>query len=213
MQKPQRQMPAQAGREVERPGEASPEIFSDEALFPRNATGDTGSALLQSALTTDNLRRVFKRVRANKEDAGVDGLNVNQSSRLLATAWLHIREQLMAGTYRPKSARWMTIPKPDGGERELGIATMTDRLFQQALLRKRPPSGQVFVFRGRRGDLIKVRRCTGDGLCLLCKRLKRGRFIWPQASSGSVSRAQLSMLVEGIDSGRPERALRAESAL
>ncbi len=49
-----------------------------------------------------------------------------------------------------------------------------------------PYSGHVFVFRGRRGDLIKVLWWSGDGLCLLAKRLERGRFVWPQADSGKV---------------------------
>ena len=71
----------------------------------------------------------------------------------------------------------------------------------QTALEENPFSGHVFVFRGRRGDLIKVLWWDGDGLCLLAKRLERGRFVWPQASSGRVSltRAQLSMLLEGID--------------
>jgi transposase len=66
-------------------------------------------------------------------------------------------------------------------------------------------SGQVFIFRGKRGDLIKVLWFDGDGLCLFAKRLERGRFIWPQATSETVSLtpAQLSMLLEGIDSRRP----------
>ena len=65
----------------------------------------------------------------------------------------------------------------------------------------------MFVFRGRRGDLIEVLWYDGDGLCLFAKRLERGRFVWPQAASGTVSltRAQLSMLLEGIDWRRPER--------
>ncbi len=68
-------------------------------------------------------------------------------------------------------------------------------------------SGQLFVFRGRRGDRIKVLWWDGDGLCLFAKRLERGRFVWPQATSGSVhlSGAQLSMLLEGIDWRRPQR--------
>jgi transposase len=74
-------------------------------------------------------------------------------------------------------------------------------------LEQTPFSGHVFVFRGRRGDLIKVLWYDGDGLCLFAKRLERGRFVWPQATSGTVSltRAQLSMLLEGIDWRRPER--------
>jgi hypothetical protein len=71
MQKAQRQMPANAGREAVGQGEAMPAAFSDEAFCPRHATGDTGSALLQAALTTENLRRAFKRVRSNKGAAGV----------------------------------------------------------------------------------------------------------------------------------------------
>ena len=67
--------------------------------------------------------------------------------------------------------------------------------------------GDVFVFRGRRGDLIKVLWADRDGLCLFAKRLERGRFVWPQASSGVVhlTPAQLSMLLEGIDWRRPVR--------
>ena len=139
MQKAQRQMPANAGREAEGPGEAMPDAFSDEAFCPRHETGGTGSALLEAALTTENLRRAFKRVRANKGAAGVDGLDINQTSQHLVTAWPRIREQLLAGTYRPSPVRRVTIPKPDGGERELGIPTVTDRLIQQALLQVLQP--------------------------------------------------------------------------
>jgi RNA-directed DNA polymerase len=139
MQKAQRQMPANAGREAVGQGEALAATSSDEAFCPRHATGGAGSALLQAALTTENLRRAFKRVRANKGAAGVDGLDINQTSRLLATAWPRIREQLLTGTYRPKPVRRVTIPKSDGGERELGIPTVTDRLIQQALLQVLQP--------------------------------------------------------------------------
>ena len=77
----------------------------------------------------------------------------------------------------------------------------------QTVLKETPFSGHVFVFRGRRGDLIKMLWWDGDGLCLFAKRLERGRFIWPQAEKGAVSlsRAQLSMLLEGIDWRRPIR--------
>lgn len=77
----------------------------------------------------------------------------------------------------------------------------------QTKLEQSPMSGQVFVFRGRRGDLIKVLWFDGDGLGLFSKRLERGRFVWPQATNGTVglTRAQLSMLLEGIDWRRPQR--------
>ena len=77
----------------------------------------------------------------------------------------------------------------------------------QTQLEKSAMSGQVFIFRGRRGDLVKLIWFDGDGLCLFCKRLERGKFVWPQATEGVVSltRAQLSMLLEGIDWRRPVR--------
>ena len=68
-------------------------------------------------------------------------------------------------------------------------------------------SGQLYVFRGRRGDRIKMLWFDGDGLCLFAKRLESGRIVWPQAASGTahLTPAQLSMLLEGIDWRRPHR--------
>jgi transposase len=84
----------------------------------------------------------------------------------------------------------------------------------QTVLEQNPYSGHVFVFRGKRGDLVKVLWWDGDGLCLFAKRLERGRFVWPQADKGlvSLSRAQLSMLLEGIDWRMPRRVHRPELA-
>jgi transposase len=84
----------------------------------------------------------------------------------------------------------------------------------QTTLAANPFSGHLFAFRGRRGDLIKLLWFDGDGLCLFAKRLERGRFVWPQASSSTVylSRAQLSMLLEGIDWRRPSRSWQPERA-
>jgi transposase len=77
----------------------------------------------------------------------------------------------------------------------------------QTALSAQPFSGHVFVFRGKRGDRIKLLWFSGDGLNLFYKRLERGKFIWPQAIKGSVhlTPAQLSMLLEGIDWGAPVR--------
>ena len=84
----------------------------------------------------------------------------------------------------------------------------------QTALEENPFSGQLFVFRGRRGDLVKLLWFDGDGLCLLAKRLERGRFVWPQAVNGTVtlSAAQLSMLLEGIDWRRPVKTWAPELA-
>lgn len=84
--------------------------------------------------------------------------------------------------------------------------TSLSSLVQNAL-DKNPLSGQVFLFRGRRGDLLKVLWHDGEGMCLFIKHLDRGKFVWPQATDGVVSltRAQLSMLCEGIDWRQPVR--------
>jgi transposase len=74
--------------------------------------------------------------------------------------------------------------------------------------------GHVFAFRGRRGDLVKLLWWTGDGMNLYAKRLERGRFVWPQAQSGTVhlSAAQLSMLLEGIDWRHPQHTWQPQHA-
>lgn len=134
-----RQMPGKPGRVPVADGEAVRASTSDEAIRPRCETGDTGSALLKAALTRENLQQAWKRVKANKGAAGVDGQDISETARYLQTAWPAIREQLLQGTYRPSPVRRVTIPKPDGGERELGIPTVTDRLIQQALLQVLQP--------------------------------------------------------------------------
>jgi len=139
MQQAKRQMSAQAERAGVAYGEAGRDPVSDEARCPRHDTKGTGSALLMAALTRENLRQAFKRVRANKGAAGVDGLDIDQTAHQLVSTWPTLREQLLRGTYRPSPVRRVTIPKPDGGERELGIPTVTDRLIQQALLQVLQP--------------------------------------------------------------------------
>jgi RNA-directed DNA polymerase len=85
------------------------------------------------------MQQAWKRVRSNKGAAGIDGLDIDQTADRLRSEWPVIREQLLSGTYRPQPVRRVTIPKPDGGERELGIPTVTDRLIQQALLQVLQP--------------------------------------------------------------------------
>ena len=84
----------------------------------------------------------------------------------------------------------------------------------QEVLQLDPFSGHLFVFRGRRGDLLKCLFWDTQGLVLYAKRLERGRFIWPQARDGAVSLtpAQLSMLLEGIDWRMPVRTWQPEMA-
>ncbi|MDK9723224.1 MAG: IS66 family insertion sequence element accessory protein TnpB [Rhodospirillales bacterium] len=87
-------------------------------------------------------------------------------------------------------------------------------MLVQSRLARDPFGGHVFVFRGRRGDLIKLLWWDGQGLCLFSKRLERGRFVWPSPADGvvSLSSAQLSMLLEGIDWRMPIRTWRPDVA-
>jgi transposase len=81
-------------------------------------------------------------------------------------------------------------------------------------LKRDPYGGHVFVFRGRRSDLIKIIWHDDQGMCLFSKRLERGRFIWPMTSEGvvTISAAQLGYLLEGIDWRAPQRTWRPEVA-
>ena len=84
----------------------------------------------------------------------------------------------------------------------------------QEALGRDPHGGDLFVFRGRRGDLIKVIWWDGQGACLFSKRLERGRFVWPSPSEGKlvIGAAQLAMLLEGIDWRMPRRTWRPLTA-
>ena len=103
----------------------------------------------------------------------------------------------------PASHIWIAAGITDMRRGFTGLSAMV-----QTTLEQNPFAGHVFVFRGRRGDLVKLLWYDGDGLCLFSKRLERGRFVWPQATSGTVSlsKAQLSMLLEGIDWRQPVRS-------
>ena len=169
-----RQMPEQSGRVSVARGEARCDLASDEACGPPLEHPQTGSAkqtagtggLLEAALTRQNLQTAWKRVKANKGAAGVDGLNIEQTAQVLRTSWPDIRQALLAGRYRPSPVRKVMIPKPDGSQRELGIPTVTDRLIQQALLQVLQPlidptfSDHSHGFRpGRRAhDAVKAAR-------------------------------------------------------
>ena len=169
-----RQMPERSGRTGRRHGEAGPNTASDETRGTLHEHPDTGSAkqlvgtggLLEAALTRQNLQAAWKRVKANKGAAGVDGLNIEQTAQLLRQSWPDIRQALLQGCYRPSPVRKVLIPKPDGSQRELGIPTATDRLIQQALLQVLQPlidptfSEHSHGFRpGRRAhDAVKAAR-------------------------------------------------------
>ena len=106
----------------------------------------------------------------------------------------------------PASTRiWLAAGVTDMRKGFNGLAVLAE-----TILKEDPFSGHLFVFRGRRGDLIKVIWWDGQGACLFSKRLERGHFVWPSPADGrvSVTKAQLAMLLEGIDWRAPQRTWR-----
>jgi transposase len=84
----------------------------------------------------------------------------------------------------------------------------------QQALRRDPHAGDIYVFRGHRGDLLKILWHDGLGMSLYAKRLERGRFIWPTPADGvvAITAAQLGYMLEGIDWRHPQRTWRPELA-
>ena len=104
---------------------------------------------------------------------------------------------------------WLCAGVTDMRRGFTGLSAMVaDKLGQD------PFGGHLFVFRGRRGDLIKALWWDGQGFCLFAKRLEKGRFVWPSPADGKVviTPAQLAMLLEGIDWRMPQRTWHPELA-
>ena len=134
------QKPGGPGRNAGGRSEAAPEAVRDEARTVRHETGSPGrDGLLAQALASANMGAAWKRVKSNRGSAGVDGLSIAETADYLRAHWPRIRGSLLDGSYRPAPVRRVQIPKPDGGVRELGIPTVTDRLIQQALLQVLQP--------------------------------------------------------------------------
>ncbi|MGF6370038.1 RNA-directed DNA polymerase [Paraburkholderia sp. RAU6.4a] len=164
---------AKAERDERRRGEAAPEASRDEARAAHDEAGSLGrDDLLAQAFARANLVMAWKRVKANRGSAGVDGRSIAETAAYLKTHWPWIREALLDGSYRPEPVRRVQIPKPGGGMRELGIPTVTDRLIQQALLQVLQPiidptfSEHSYGFRpGRRARdaVLMAQRHVQDG--------------------------------------------------
>jgi transposase len=113
------------------------------------------------------------------------------------------------------------IPVPSGVRVWLAVGHTDMRRGMNSLaiqvqerLKRDPHAGDLYVFRGRRGHLIKILRHDGIGMSLCAKRLERGRFIWPSLADGTVaiSAAQLAYMLDGIDWRNPVRTWRPEAA-
>jgi RNA-directed DNA polymerase len=138
------------------PGEVEPHPAAD----PGN--------LWETFLSKGNLAAALRRVEQNAGAPGVDGMKTTELRSWLSDHWPEVRSQLDAGTHRPQPVRRVTIPKPSGGERELGVPTALDRLIQQALSQVLTPvfdpgfSERSFGFRPERSAHQAIKRAQRD---------------------------------------------------
>ena len=143
-------------------GEDAPAAGSHRALRQDETT--TTQDLLQAVLARDNLARAWKRVKANKGAPGIDGVTVEDFPAHARAHWPVLRERIEGGRYWPQAVRRAEIPKHDGGQRLLGIPTVTDRVIQQAIAQVLTPifdpgfSDSSFGFRPGRNAHQAIRQ-------------------------------------------------------
>jgi len=112
--------------------------------------------LMEGIVAADNVRRAWRQVRRNRGAPGIDGMRVEDFPAYARGHWPTIKQALLDGTYSPQPVRRVSIPKPGGGERLLGIPTVVDRIIQQAIAQVMGPifdegfSESGFGFRPRR---------------------------------------------------------------
>ena len=151
--------------------------MGDSPALPNPTGGDVGRrgamqpALhddrMERVLARDNLWRAWKRVKANKGAPGIDGMAIEDFMAYAQVHWPEIRQALREGHYQPQPVRRVTIPKPGGGERLLGIPTVVDRVIQQAIAQVLTPlfdpdfSDASFGFRPGRSAHGALRRVQG----------------------------------------------------
>ena len=124
--------------------------------------------LMEAVLSPANLHRAWRRVKSNGGAPGIDGLRIEDFPAYARDQWAAIRQTLSEGRYQPQPVRRVTIPKTGGGERALGIPTVTDRVIQQAIAQVMTPifdpefSESSFGFRPKRSAHGALKQVTAD---------------------------------------------------
>lgn len=121
----------------EEPGVASQNVQRDDstrAAVEKSALDDDANSLMEEIVDELNMETAWARVKANRGAAGPDGITVDDFPEWFRPQWETVRRQLLDGTYRPQAARRVTIDKPDGGTRDLGIPNLIERVIQQAIV-------------------------------------------------------------------------------
>jgi RNA-directed DNA polymerase len=167
-------MAKQLALPLESKGEAPRAERSGEA--PTAVTGNERSGtdhLMERVVEGSNAKRALWRVKQNHGSPGVDGMTVEELPRHLVRCWEEIRRQLLAGTYQPKPVKRQPIPKPGGGERELGIPTVLDRFVQQCILQVLQPRFDPSFSEYSHG--FRPGRGAHDAVCAAQQYIQEGR--------------------------------------
>jgi len=124
--------------------------------------------LFERVLQRENILKAWQRVRANKGAAGIDGMTIDEFPAWAKSGhWKRVMTELRTGQYKPSPVRRVEIDKPDGGTRQLGIPTVTDRMIQQAISQVLTPifdpgfSDNSFGFRPNRNGQQAVKQVQG----------------------------------------------------
>lgn len=145
---------------------------SDQSALHTDDNHRESVPLWDAVFSKENLLAALRRVEANRGAPGIDGMTTEELRPWVAQNWPEVWAELDAGTYRPAPVRQVTIPKPNGGERMLGVPRVLDRLIQQAIAQALVPvfdpyfCGASFGFRPGRSahQAVKVgRRAVQDG--------------------------------------------------
>mgnify|MGYP000853101729 CR=1 FL=1 len=131
-----------------------------------------GTTIIEQMVSKDNMLKAYEKVLSNKGAPGIDNMTVEELMPYLKKHWAEIKVRLLNGTYQPQAVRQVSIPKPDGGERLLGIPTVLDRLIQQALHQVLNPyfdpsfSENSYGFRAGRsahGAVLQAKKYQSEG--------------------------------------------------
>ena len=112
---------------------------SASAAVEKSALSMTSEKLMERIVERANMETAWRNVRANRGAPGPDGVTLDQFCATFGPQWPEVRRQLLEGTYQPGPARRKSISKPDGGQRDLGIPNVVERLIQQAILQVLTP--------------------------------------------------------------------------
>lgn len=132
-----RHIPGRAS--VETTGSVVRQGGAEPASIEKPALSLFAESLMEAVVEQANVERAWRNVKANRGAPGPDGVSLTEFPAWFRLHWPTVRSQLLDGTYRPSPVRRVTIDKPDGGKRQLGIPNVLDRLIQQAVVQVLTP--------------------------------------------------------------------------